>query len=160
MKHLLLLCLLSWSLGVCAQQTNPIIGIWKRNDAESTAPGTPPRMEVREYRQRPDGYLVGLAVFVSASGRPGFLQFTAKPDGTFYPEYESGTLSDLQAHGTQTPLAYSETIVDENTVEWTDQANGVTTASGTKTFSPDGRKMTFVVNIPDGASYTLVYDRQ
>ena len=160
MKHVLVLCLLSWSLGVCAQQANPIVGVWKRNDAESTAPGTPPLTEVREYRERPDGYLVGLAVWVSANGRPGFLQFTAKADGEFYPEYDSLALSDLQAHGTPTPLAYSETPIDANTVAWTDHANGVTTGSGTKSFSADGRKMTILVNLPDGRSYTLVYDKQ
>lgn len=160
MKHVLLLCLLSWSLGVCAQQANPIVGVWKRNDAESTAPGTPPLTEVREYRERPDGYLVGLAVWVSANGRPGFLQFTAKADGEFYPEYDSQALSDFQASGAQTSLAYSETIIDASTVEWTDQENGRTTASGTKTFSADGRKMTIVVDLPDGRSYTLAYDKQ
>jgi hypothetical protein len=164
MKHLLLLCLLAWSFSATAQEANPIIGVWKRSDAESTAPGQPPQMEVREYRAGPDGHLVGLAVWVSATGRPGFLQFTAKSDGEFYPEHDSETLSDLQANGTPTPLAYAEKAIDANTVEWTDQFNGAVTVSGTKVFSDGGRKMTIVVNGQnrDGTaySYELVYIKQ
>jgi hypothetical protein len=121
-------------------------------------------MDVREYRDRGDGYLIGLAVWVSASGRPGFLQFTAKSDGEFYPEHDSGALSALQAGGQQSPLSYAEKVMDANTVEWTDKANGVVTASGTKVFSEDGRKMTIYVDQRnrDGAvfSYTMVYDKQ
>ncbi len=153
--------LLACSLGAAAQEQNPTVGVWKRNNVESTAPGEPPQTEVREYREGPDGYLTGLAVWVDAGGRPGFLQFAAKSDGNFYPEYDSETLSELQAGGQQTQMAYSEKIVDAQTIEWVDHFNGTVTYSGTKTFSDDGRKMTILVNNPrSGSSYTLVYDKQ
>src|SRR5688572_496746 len=71
MKHALGMFLLAWTFDAFAQEVNPIIGIWKRNDVESTAPGLPPKMEVREYRPGPDGYLIGLAVWIGTNGSPG-----------------------------------------------------------------------------------------
>jgi hypothetical protein len=69
-------------------------------------------------------------------------------------------LSELQASGQQTTLAYSEKFTDANTIEWVDHYNGAVTGSGTKTFSADGKKMFILVNSPDGSSFTLVYDKQ
>lgn len=165
MKFALFAGLLVWTLGASAQETNPILGNWTLNKEESTSPGQLPEMEVRQYREGPDGYITGLAIWVDAGGNPAFLQFTAKSDGNFYPEHNSAALSELQANGTESWLEYSEKFTDPNTIEWIDHSRGVITASGTKTFTDNGRKMVILLNIPvlntDAAfSYTLVYDKQ
>ena len=70
-----------WAAAVQAQEPH-ILGTWKLNVEASRLPGPPPQVHVRRYSLAPDGTLVGLAVVVEANGRPNFLQFAAKTDGT------------------------------------------------------------------------------
>jgi hypothetical protein len=134
-----------------------IVGTWKLNTEKSRLPAFQPNMfDIREYRLRDDGFLVGLLVQSNARGYH-FLEFTAKSDGRDYPEYSDDLLADMIAAGRQTPRAYSEVIVDEHITEWTDKVNGRVTSKGRKIISPDGKTLTVTV---DGSTQTYVYDRE
>ena len=134
----------------------PIAGTWKLNPEKSGAKVPPDYVEIRQYRLRADGYLVGL--LFNGSGRGlRWLQFTAKSDGKDYPEYSDDIVADLIASGRPTRRSYSEKIVDEYVTEWTDKVDGKVTAGGRKTVSKDGKTLTITV---DGASLIRVYDRQ
>jgi hypothetical protein len=134
-----------------------IVGRWKLNPEKSNLPPSPPdQFDLREYRLRDDGYLVGLLVTSNLRGYH-YLQFTAKSDGRDYPEYTDDLLAEMLATGKQTTRTYAEKIVDEYVTEWTDKANGRITGQGLKTISRDGKTMTITTT---GVSRTLVYDRQ
>jgi len=152
----ILLCTLV-AAGVDAQNTPPIVGTWRLNTEKSQLPPMPVGFfEIRQYSMRPDGYLVGLLLTNGARGYH-YLQFTAKSDGTDYPEYSDDIVAQMIAAGTPTPRSYSERVIDEYVTEWADKVNGKVTASGKKTVSKDGRTLTITVN---GAAPTRVYDRQ
>ena len=134
-----------------------IVGKWKLNREKSHLPPLPADMfELREYRLRPDGYLVGLAITSTAAGYH-YLQFAAKSDGGDYPEYTDALLSDMIAAGKQTPRTYAETIVDDYTTDWVDKAQGRITSHGKKIISKDGQTLTITT---EGTSQMLIYDRQ
>ena len=134
-----------------------IVGTWKLNPEKSGMKNAPPQVtQVRQYRLRDDGYLVGLAITVNPQGNPSFLHFTAKTDGKDYPEYTNELLADLLATGKQTTRTYAENIIDDYTSEWIDKDNGKVIARGTKTISKDGKTMT----IDAGGPQRTVFDRQ
>jgi len=134
----------------------PIAGTWKMNPEKSGAQVPPDYVEIRQYRLRPDGYLVGL--LFNGSGRGlRWLQFTAKSDGKDYPEYSDAIVSDMIAAGTRTPRTYAETKADEYTTLWMDKVDGKITAQGKKIVSKDGQTLTITV---DGQPGARVYDRQ
>jgi len=141
-----------------------IAGTWKLNLEKSGLRNAPPPLaQIRQYKLRDDGYLVGLAITVNGQGNPSFLHFTARSDGKDYPEYTNDLLADLLAAGKQTTRTYAETIIDEYTTEWIDKENGRITARGTKTISRDGKTMTIFRDGTkrDGTNYksTIVLDR-
>jgi hypothetical protein len=134
-----------------------IVGKWKLNREKSNMPPVPAEIfELREYRLRPDGYLIGLAITSTAAGYH-YLQFTAKSDGKDYPEYTDDLLADTIAAGKQTPRTYSESIVDEYTTDWVDKAQGRVIAHGKKTIAKDGRTLTVT---QEETKRTFIYDRQ
>lgn len=145
-------------------QVPHIVGTWKLNAAASEYPGPKPQSDIRRYFLNDQGYLIGLAVTISADGQPSFLQFAGKTDGKDYAEHAPFTLAQLQISGTPSPLAYSEQPKDEYTIQWTDKFEGNVTASGTRAVSKDGKVMTVVAKAidPQGkeVSFTLIYDRQ
>lgn len=148
--------LLCASLSV-AQDAPPIVGIWKLNRERSQMPPAPPGwLDVRQYTLRPDGYLVGLLVTSNDRGYH-YLQFTAKSDGTDYPEYSDDLLAEMIATKKPTIRTYSETVINEYETAWADKVNGKVTASGSKIVSKDRRTLTITV---DGRSQNIVYDRQ
>ena len=134
-----------------------IVGSWKLNPEKSSLRVPANRVEIRQYRLRPDGFLVGLLITSDAQGNYHYLQFTAKSDGRDYPEYTEVLLGDMVAAGRQTPRTYAETIVNEYTTDWTDKVNGKVTSHGKKIISGDGKTLTVTV---DGSSQTYVYDRE
>jgi hypothetical protein len=135
----------------------PIAGIWKLNPEKSNTRVPPDYVEIRQYRLRPDGFLVGLLITGNAQGYR-YLQFTAKSDGKDYPEYSDQIVADMIAAGKQTPRTYSEKLIDEYTTEWIDKVDGKITGQGKKIVSKDGKTLTITV---DGApAQTRVYDRQ
>lgn len=134
-----------------------IVGTWKLNPEKSNLRVPADHVEIRQYRMRPDGYLVGLLITSDRQGGYHYLQFTAKSDARDYPEYTESDLADMLAAGKQTPRTYAETVVDEYTTDWTDKVNGKVTGHGKKIVSKDGQTLTVTV---DGSSRVLVYDRQ
>jgi hypothetical protein len=133
----------------------PIAGTWKLNPEKSGAQVPPDYVEIRQYRLRADGYLVGL--LFNGSGRGlRWLQFTAKSDGTDYPEYSDAIVADMIAAGTRTPRSYAETKIDDYTTAWIDKVDGKITAQGRKIVSKDGQTLTITI---DGQPGARVYDR-
>ena len=134
----------------------PIAGTWKLNPEKSRVQVPPDHVEIRQYRLRADGFLVGL-LFTGNSRGLRYLQFTAKSDGKDYPEHSDQIVADMIAAGTPTPRTYAETKIDDYTTAWIDKVNGKITAQGRKIVSQDGRTLTITV---DGQSAIRVYDRQ
>lgn len=133
-----------------------IVGTWRLDAERSHAQVPPDYIEIRQYTQRPDGFLVGLLI----TGTPQayhYLQFVAKSDGTDYPEYSDQIVAEMLAAGTPTPRTYAERSIDEYTTEWTDKVNGTVTAHGTKTMSKDRKTLTITV---DGSANVRIYNRQ
>ena len=140
-----------------AGATPRIVGTWRLDPEKSGMHVPADYVEIRQYMQRPDGFLVGLLIRGAARGYH-YLQFTARSDGRDYPEYSDQIVSDLIVAGTPTPRTYAETIVDEYVTEWTDKANGRVTGHGRKIVSRDGRTLT--VTVDGSTSPPHVYDRQ
>ena len=149
----------AWSQAPATASAPLIAGVWKLNPEKSNARVPPDYIEIRQYRLRPDGFLVGLLITGTAAQGYRYLQFTAKSDGKDYPEYSDQIVADMIAAGKQTPRTYSEKIIDEHVTEWTDKVDGKVTAQGKKIISKDGKTLTITV---DGAppSQVRVYDRQ
>jgi hypothetical protein len=141
-----------------ANRSSPlIVGTWKLNPDKSNLSVPANHIEIRQYRLRPDGFLVGLLITSDAQGGYHYLQFTAKSDGKDYPEYTELLVADMVAAGKQTPRTYAETVIDEYTTDWTDKVDGKVTSHGKKIISMDGKTLTVTV---DGSSRMYIYDRQ
>lgn len=134
-----------------------ILGTWKLNPDKSNLRVQADHVEIRQYRLRPDGFLVGLLITSDRQGRYHYLQFTAKSDGRDYPEYTEDLLADMIAAGKPTPRSYAETVVDDYTTDWTDKVDGRATSHGKKIVSRDGKTLTITV---EGSSQRYIYDRQ
>ncbi len=147
-----------WAQAPATSATPLIVGVWKLNPEKSNLRVPPDYIEIRQYRLRPDGFLVGLLITGNTQGYR-YLQFTAKSDGKDYPEYSDQILADMLAAGKPTPRTYSEKIVDEWVTEWTDKVDGKINAQGKKIISKDGKTLTITVDGPL-QSRVLVYDRQ
>jgi len=164
MKTAALLVLFLVSAVGAEAQVPHIVGTWTLNVAASRLPGPPPRTHVRKYSLGPDGTLVGLAVIVDANGNPDFLTFAARSDGKDYPEFNSQFLARWVVQGTKTSREYTETPVDERTVDWADKFDGRVVASGQKWISPDGRTLSFTADSKDAqgqaVTFLYVFDRQ
>ena len=147
-----------WTQAPANKPVPLIVGTWKINFEKSGIRNQPPQVfELRQYRLRDDGFLVGLMISSNAQGRLSFLQFTAKSDGKDYPEYSDNLLADLLATGKPTVRTYAERIIDEYVTEWIDKANGQITAQGKKTISKDGKTLT--ITVEGTRPQTLIYDR-
>ena len=77
-----------------------------------------------------------------ANGRPDFIQIVAKSDGKDYPQYQSVPLAEFQVNGTQTPATYSETIIDDSSVNIIAKVGGRVNNKGVRSISADGKTMT------------------
>jgi hypothetical protein len=156
---IVLLCVASARPQDQARQAAPlIVGTWKLNAEKSRVRLPPDYIEIRQYRLRPDGFLVGLLITGNERAYH-YLQFVAKSDGRDYPEYSDQIVGDMVAAGRATPRTYTERAIDEYVTEWADKVDGRITAQGKKTVSRDGKTLTITV---DGApaSRVRVYDRQ
>jgi hypothetical protein len=158
------LCVMLMHMSVSSAQIPHIVGAWKLNVEASDPQDHPPRVSVREYRPIGDGFLLGLVVTIDAEGYPSYLQFTAKTDGLDYPEYNPNSLAALTASGAATSSSYSETQLDEYTVEWVDSYEGEPVGWGTRQVSVDGQRMTLVANARNRegevVTTTMIFDRQ
>ena len=141
-----------------------VLGVWRLNLEASDVPeGFPVASEVRRFYLRNDGFHVILATRADQKGSPEFIQVAARTDGREYPQYQSVPLADFQVNETTTPFTYSETAVDEYTVEIVGRINGQVNNRGTRKISEDGRTMTLdvIAFLPDGQEIelSLVFDR-
>jgi hypothetical protein len=141
-----------------------ILGTWKLNVAASNFPEPAPQTEVRSYRLSDKGVLVGIAVFVDSRGRPGFLQFAAKPDGKDYPEFDTESAAKYLSDGTMPPRTYAEIPTsDPRKVQWVDKAGGKVLVSGEKWVSKDGKRLSFTVDTTNNQGQKVqqlyVFDR-
>jgi hypothetical protein len=134
-----------------------IVGIWKLNPEKSGVRVPPDFLEIRQYRMRPDGFLVGLLITGNAQQGYHFLQFVARSDGKDYPEYSDQIVGELVAAGRPTARTYAERQIDDYVTEWIDKVDGRITAQGKKTVSSDRKTMTITV---DGSPQIRLYDRQ
>jgi hypothetical protein len=145
-------------------QVPAIIGTWKFNVEASKFPGPPPQSEIRSYRLTDGGVLIGVAVNIDAQGRPGFLQFAAKPDGKDYPEFDTQSAAKYLADGTVPARTYAEVrTADPRKVHWIDKAGGRILSSGEKWVSKDDKQLSFTVDTKDAQGkqiqYLYVFDR-
>src|SRR5437868_6710145 len=92
---LIVLLLNAQSAAITGQLREPaIVGTWTLNAEKSNVKAAPGYIEIREYRMRPDGFLIGLLI----TGTPQayhYLQFVARRDGKDYPEYSDQIVGDL-----------------------------------------------------------------
>jgi hypothetical protein len=147
----------AWAQERAAQPAPPIVGIWKLNSEKSRISTPANYTEIRQYSQRTDGFMVGLLITGNPQVGYHYLQFVAKSDGKDYPEYSDVIVGDLVAADKPTRRTYSETLVDEYTIDWTDKVDGRVTAHGKKIVSTDRKTLTITV---DGSSTVRIYDRQ
>jgi len=158
------MCSLTVLTATAGAQVPRVLGTWELDPAASSIPpGFPLASETRSYDLRSDGYLVNLVIRKLANGRPDFIQIVAKSDGKDYSQYQSGTLAEFQVNGTQTPLTYSETIIDESSVSIVAKVGGQMNNKGVRSISADGKTMTIkvVAIAPNGQEtpITLVFKR-
>jgi hypothetical protein len=145
-------------LGLCAALTassawaesNPFVGRWRWNPAQSTLPpGEPMPNDLTSEISRADSERLTLSVtIVTPDGRPDLVTFDAPADGQSYPVGNDTTAS---AHVTGDTLQATFTEPD-----------GESDAQSC-TVTPDAKQMTCrgVVTDPDGRTMTYVdvYDR-
>ncbi|HEY1307344.1 MAG TPA: hypothetical protein VGF24_27505 [Vicinamibacterales bacterium] len=145
-------------------QVPRVLGVWELDPVASSIPqGFPLASETRSYDLRNDGYLVNLVIRKLANGRPDFIQIASKSDGKDYPQYQSGPLAEFQVNGTQTPATYSETVIDDYSVNIIAKVGGRVNNKGVRSISADGKTMTIkvVAIAPNGQEtpITLVFKR-
>src|SRR5262249_9503298 len=117
----------------------------------------------RSYDLRDDGYLVNIVIRKLQNGHPYFIEVISKSDGKDYPQFQWDTLAELQISGTKVPTTYSETVLDEYSVNVIAKFNGRVVTRGVRRVHPDGKTMKVeVVNIDQNGKETpasLVFNR-
>jgi len=139
-----------------AQETDPRIGTWKLNLAESTFdPGPPPKSYTRTYEDRGGGVVLFTAEVLSAQGKPMFVQVAYKLDGKNYPQATTGA---------QTISSISQKLIDSYTVEAIVKTGGKVTSTGTQAVSKDGKTLTYRAKGTDAqgrpTSFVQVFEKQ
>ncbi|HTQ98384.1 MAG TPA: hypothetical protein VMH83_00275 [Candidatus Acidoferrum sp.] len=144
--------LMSWlmSLLVVAAPTMAqvprVLGVWELDAKASKLPaGFPLASETRSYDLRDDGYLVNVVIRKYANGHPDFIQVVAKSDGKEYPQYQGAQLADFQVKGAITKSTYSETAIDEYSVNVIARYDGKVNTRGVRKIAADGKTMTIDV---------------
>ena len=160
----LLACSFALTTAPAGAQVPRVLGVWELDPAASSIPqGFPLASETRSYDLRSDGYLVNLVTRKLANGRPDFIQIVSKSDGKDYPQYQSGLLAEFQVNGTQTPATYSETVIDDYSVNIIAKVGGRVNNKGVRSISADGKTMTIkvVAIAPNGQEtpITLMFRR-
>jgi hypothetical protein len=149
---------------VSQAQLPHVLGLWQLDlDASDVPEQFPVASEIRRFTLRDDGYHVILATRVDLNGNPDFIQVAARTDGRDYPQYQSIPLANFQIDEASTPFTYSETAVDEYTVEIISRVSGQQNNRGTRRVSDDGQTMTLdvIAFLPDGQEIelALVFNR-
>src|SRR5215813_4096382 len=134
-------------------QTDPIIGTWKLNLANSKySPGPPPKSQMLTYEAVGQGVKVTVKG-ADAEGKPIDFQYTANYDGKDYP-----------VTGAPDRDTTARKRIDAHTMETTHKKAGKVVATGTSVISKDGKTITLTekgVNAKgEKYSNTVVYDKQ
>src|SRR5262245_56349582 len=83
-----------------APTSHKLLGTWKLTLEKSQfSPGEPPRVNVRQFVARPDGFIVSTISGISAQGIPTFTMSVARYDGKNYRLYNQVTLAELMMNG-------------------------------------------------------------
>jgi hypothetical protein len=123
-------------------QVPHVLGVWEFDPRASELPqGSLLASETRSYDLRDDGYLVNVVIHKLTNGHPDFIQVVSKSDGKDYPQYQSVPLAEFQINGTETPLTYSETVLDEHAVNIVSKYGDRVISKGVRRVAPDGKTM-------------------
>ena len=156
-------CALFFFTTGAAAQVPRVLGIWELDLEASDLPKGFLASETRSYDLRSDGYLVNIVIRKAPNGHPDFIQVVSKSDGKDYPQYQSSPLAEFQISGAKTPLTYSETVLDEYSVNVVAKFNDRVINKGVRRVSPDGKTMKIaVVAIDQNGKETplsLVFER-
>jgi hypothetical protein len=132
--------LLLFTMGATAQVPR-VLGIWELDPQASDLPKGFLASETRSYDLRNDGYLVNIVIRKAPNGHPDFIQVVSKSDGKDYPQYQSNPLAEFQIDGTKTPYTYSETVLDDYSVNVIAKFNDRVINKGVRRVSADGKTM-------------------
>jgi hypothetical protein len=132
--------LLFFATGATAQVPR-VLGIWELDPQASDLPAGFLASETRSYDLRNDGYLVNIVTRKAPNGHPDFIQVVSESDGKDYPQYQSNPLAEFQISGTKTPYTYSETVLDEYSVNVIAKFNDRVINKGVRRVSLDGKTM-------------------
>jgi hypothetical protein len=157
-------CALLFFATAATAQVPRVLGIWELDPQASNLPkGFPAASETRSYDLRDDGYLVNVVIRKAPNGHPDFIQVVSKSDGKDYPQYQSYPLAELQISGTKTQFTYSETALDEYSVNVIAKRDGRVINKGVRRVSPDGKTLTIDVVAIDQSGkevpFSLVFER-
>jgi hypothetical protein len=137
------------SVGFQAQNqpptTDPMIGTWKLNLANSTySPGPPPKtiIDYRKYSILEGGWSVMVESIVNEVGNPAFNVQVYNFDGKQYEGHTAATLPLSLATGKKTNITRSFRLIDPYTVEFTTYTDGVAGIPATRVMSRDRKTMT------------------
>ena len=143
-------CALSLYATSALAQVPQVLGVWEFDPQASELPkGFLLASETRSYDLRDDGYLVNVVIRKLANGHPDFIQVVSKSDGKDYPQYSSFQLVELQINGTNTPVTYSETALDEHAVNVVAKVGDRVINKGVRRVAPDGKTMRIDVTAID-----------
>ena len=157
---LLMLC----SVMLFAQvKRDPRIGTWRISLEKSQLPSNtlPPKMQVRRYEARSDGFTVMSQAGLDGQGNPTFNQVTFKADGLDYANYTVATLTDLSLTGAK-PNTIAYKAVDNFIMELTvKDGAGKVTGLQTQVVATDGKTLTVTSTDPLGKVLSVtVFDKQ
>jgi hypothetical protein len=137
-----------------AAAADPLFGTWQLNLAKSKfSPGPAPKSMTRIYADSAQGKITLTINATSADGKSSTVTYTYKNDGKPYP-VSSNADADMAA----------VTPVDAFTVNFKQIRAGATIATGVRTVSKDGKRLTVAQKgtHADGSPFddVMIYDRQ
>jgi hypothetical protein len=140
-------------LAAVAADTDPVLGTWKLNVAQSKfSPGPAPKSQTRTYKDSKEGTALTWTQ-VAADGKETTVSTTVKYDGKDYPVTGAADFD-----------AISGKRLADGTVESTQKKAGKAVGTSVRTISKDGKTLTLKSKGTNaaGVAYdnTLVFDKQ
>lgn len=133
--------ILGSTLSVSGQTSDPRIGRWQLNIAQSKFAGTPPKAITRLYEDRGGGIVLSTITNTPASGATGVLIVLYKIDGKEYPQLPRGA---------ETTNTVAQRLTDARTIEGVTRMNGKVVSGFTQTVSADGKTLTYTPKDANG----------
>jgi hypothetical protein len=129
---------------LAAQGTDPIVGTWELNVAQSKySPGPTPKSETRTYVVAGQD-IRATSKGVDSAGTPTTAEWTVNYDGKDRPQTGNPDADTL-----------SLKRIDAFTTEWTQKRAGKVVITGTRTISRDGKVMTITSKGTNGKGQTI-----